>query len=234
VSASVVEQLRGGLVVSCQAPPGHPLREPDVIGLMAECAQLGGAAGLRVNGAEDIKAAQLRTSLPIIGLHKVRASTSRDYITPGLEYATELAAAGAAVIALEATGEVPGEPLSLLAQVRCELGLPAMADVSTLDEGLQAWDAGADLVGTTLSGYTAASRADGVDSDDAGPDLRLVEALTAHGVRTIAEGRYATVPQIEQAFAAGAWAVVVGTAITDPVAITRRLASATPLARSRR
>ncbi|MCK2218707.1 putative N-acetylmannosamine-6-phosphate 2-epimerase [Actinomadura sp. ATCC 31491] len=214
-------RLRGGLVVSCQAPAGHPLRDPEVIARLAECAVLGGAAGLRVNSAADITAVRRRTGAPVIGLHKVRHG-HRDVITPTAELATELAAAGADMIAVDLTPESPGPGPALIEHVH-GLGLPVMADVSTLEEGLAAWDAGADVVGTTLSGYTARQLPTPPD-----PDLGLVEALAARGVRVAAEGRYRTEEQVRRAFGAGAWAVVVGGAITDPIAVTRRLAAATP------
>jgi len=222
VTSTILDRLGGGLVVSCQAPPDHPLRDPDLIALLAECAQRAGAAGLRINSAEDIRAARSRTDLPIIGLHKVRRG-SRDFITPGMVYAEQLAAAGAAMIAIEATAEVPGDPPALIDRIHTELDLPVMADVATIDEGLRAWDAGAQVVGTTLSGYTAASSSEGT-----GPDLALVEALARHGVRTVAEGRYVTPEHVHQAYDAGAWTVVIGTAINDPIAIAQRLVAATP------
>ena len=217
-----IEGIRGGLVVSCQVPRGHPLRDPGIMALFAQCAKLGGAAGLRVNGPDDIAAVRRRSALPVIGLFKVPGD-ARDFITPGFDEAAELAGAGAQIVAVEATGEVPGDPLALIRRIRDELGLPVMADIATLEEGLRARDAGADLVGTTLSGYTSATR-----SDVPGPDLRLVGDLAARGVPTIAEGRYATRTDVASAFEAGAWSVVVGTAITDPVAITHNLVQATP------
>ncbi|MER6002788.1 putative N-acetylmannosamine-6-phosphate 2-epimerase [Nonomuraea angiospora] len=216
-----MKELRGGLVVSCQAPAGHPLRDPEVIARLAECAVLGGAAGLRVNSAEDVAAVRRRTTSPVIGLHKVRHG-HRDVITPTLELATGLAEAGADMIAVDLTPETPGPGLKLIEEIHA-LGLPVMGDVSTLDEGLDAWAAGADVVGTTLSGYTARQLPTPHD-----PDLHLVGALASRGVRVIAEGRYRTEQQVRQAFAAGAWAVVVGGAIIDPISITRRLATAAP------
>ena len=228
MNPTILDQLGGGLVVSCQAPPGHPLRDPDIIGLLAECAQLAGAAGLRINGAEDIRAARHRTDLPIIGLHKIRDTGPREFITPGIEYAEQLAAAGAHMIAVEVTEDAPGEPLALVKRIRAELDLPVMADVSTLHEGRRAWDAGAEAIGTTLSGYTTTSRSTGP-----APDIALVRDLAAHGIRTVAEGRYATPEHVRDAYAAGAWTVVIGTAITDPVAIARRLVRATPGAQHR-
>ncbi|MER7500059.1 putative N-acetylmannosamine-6-phosphate 2-epimerase [Nonomuraea pusilla] len=223
-AADVLGLLRGGLVVSCQAPAGHPLRDPGVIAALAECAVLGGAAGLRINSPADIRAVRRGTALPVIGLHKVRHG-HRDVITPSLELAAGLAEAGADVIAIDLTPESPAHGPELVAAVRDELGRPVMADVSTLEEGLAAWGAGADVVGTTLSGYTARQLP---PPDD--PDIELVAALAARGVRVVAEGRYRTEDQVRRAFDAGAWAVVVGSAITDPVAITARLRAATPRA----
>jgi N-acylglucosamine-6-phosphate 2-epimerase len=225
----LVDLLRGGLVVSCQAPAGHPMREPSVIARMARAAALGGAAALRVNAADDVRAVRAVTDLPVIGIHKV-ARGGRDLITPELHLAAELVSAGADIVAVEATADVArefGNPANLIARVRAELGVPVMADVATLDEGVRAWAAGADLVATTLSGYTGYTTGDGGPPAD-GPDLNLVGALHARGVRTVAEGRYTVPEQVRVAFERGAFAVVVGAAITDPVSITQRFAAATP------
>ncbi|MEV4218041.1 putative N-acetylmannosamine-6-phosphate 2-epimerase [Nonomuraea sp. NPDC049725] len=217
----MLEQIRGGLVVSCQAPDGHPLRDPETIARLARCAELGGAAGLRINSAADIRAVRRHTALPVIGLHKIPYA-HRHLITPTLGLARDLAAAGAAMVAVDLTRESPADA-ELVAAVRAFV--PVMADVSTLDEGLAAWDAGAAVVGTTLSGYTAAQLP---TPDD--PDLALVAALAGRGVRVVAEGRYRTEDQVRRAFEAGAWAVVAGGAITDPVSLTARLTHATPAA----
>ena len=218
-----VEQLRGGLVVSCQAAPGHPLHDPHVMGLLARCAQLGGAVAVRINGPDDVRVVKALVDIPVIGLHKLRRDGARDLITPGIAYAVDLVEAGADILAVEATSEAPGDTSDLIRRIRADLGIPVMADVSTLDEALLAWDAGAELIGTTLSGYTAHTA-----RDDTAPDVGLVVDLSAKGMRTVAEGRYATVHDVEAAFNAGAFAVVVGTAITDPVALTRRFARVTP------
>ncbi|MDG4833264.1 putative N-acetylmannosamine-6-phosphate 2-epimerase [Solwaraspora sp. WMMD1047] len=221
--AGAVTAIAGGLVVSCQAPEGHPLRTPAVIARLAACAALGGAAAVRVNHPDDVRAVKSAVALPVIGLHKVRAA-DRDLITPRWDLAADLAAAGADIVAVEATGrgELPiGE---FVARIHGQLGLPVMADVATLVQGTAAWAAGADLVATTLSGYTEDS------PRQSAPDLALVAALTAAGVRTVAEGRLGTADQVRAAFASGAFAAVVGTAITDPVALTRGLAAAVPRA----
>ncbi|MET7402136.1 putative N-acetylmannosamine-6-phosphate 2-epimerase [Dactylosporangium sp. NPDC005572] len=217
----VLEAIAGGLVVSCQAPHGHPLRSPAVIARLAECAALGGAAAVRVNDPDDVRAVKDAVGLPVIALHKVRAA-DRDLITPRWDLAAALAAAGADVIAVEATGRGDVPVASFVARIQAELGLPVMADVATFEQGAAAWSAGAELVASTLSGYTADS------PQQTEPDLDLVAALAAVGIRTVAEGRLGTPDHVRTAFASGAYAVVVGTAITDPVALTRGLAAATP------
>jgi N-acylglucosamine-6-phosphate 2-epimerase len=218
-----VQAIRGGLVVSCQALPGHPLRNADIIARLAACAELGGAHGLRVNGTEDIEAVRRYTGLPVIGIQKVW-NGQRNLITPELGHAHEVRRAGADIIAIDFTAETPGDPAALVAAIHEQTGCPVMADVSTVDEGLAAWRAGADLVGSTLSGYTQAS------GPRSGPDLALVRELADAGVRVVGEGRYTTPDDVRLAFDAGAWSVVVGSAITDPIQITRRLVAATPTA----
>ncbi|MBX3195343.1 MAG: putative N-acetylmannosamine-6-phosphate 2-epimerase [Microbacteriaceae bacterium] len=216
---NALDAIEGGLIVSCQAPRRSPLRDPAIMAHLALAAELGGAVGLRVNGPEDIRAVAAATSVPIVGLHKV-PGTRRDIITPDAGLAGSLVDAGADIVAVEATAETLGDDLGLLASVRA-LGVPVMADIATLDEGLRAWDAGVELVGTTLSGYTT----DTTPAPD-DPDIALVAALVARGVRVIAEGRYRSPAQVRAAFEAGAFAVVVGGAITDPLTTTERFAAA--------
>ena len=146
-------------------------------------------------------------------------------ITTTIEAAAGLVEAGADLVALDATTEALGDSFAFLAKVRLELGCSVMADVSTIEEGMCAWDMGVDVVGTTLSGYTPYTQA--VTED---PDLDLVHALAERGIRVIAEGRYRTPSQLKAAFDAGAYAVVVGGAITDPLANTMRFAALTPKA----
>ncbi|MCK2025973.1 MULTISPECIES: N-acetylmannosamine-6-phosphate 2-epimerase [Microbacterium] len=221
-----LELLRDSLVASVQASAGTPARDTHVIGALAESALLGGASGLRLNGPEDLRRVRSATAVPLIGLHKVWNGV-RNVITPDVALAEGLAAAGADVIAVDATTEQLGTDFGLLGRIAQATGLPVMADVSTAEEGRRAWEAGAAVVGTTLSGYTPHSpRQDG-------PDLDLVAALAAAGIPTIAEGRYQTPEQVRAAFDAGAFAVVVGGAITDPIALTRRFVAATPKAGER-
>jgi N-acylglucosamine-6-phosphate 2-epimerase len=217
--------LSGGLVASVQANAGSPLRSTPIIAALAEAALQGGPAGLRINSPEDVAAVRPLTALPIIGLHKVHNGT-RNIITPRIEHAAALVEAGADVVAIDTTREVLGDDFSYLGRVSQAYGVPVMADVSTLDEGLRAWEAGAALVGTTLSGYTPESA-----GGDVGPDLELLAALADAGVRVVGEGRFTTPEQVARAFELGAFAVVVGGAITDPAAITASFVRASPRAR---
>ena len=218
------EALRGGLVVSTQAPEGSPLAGTEHMVAMARAAEAGGADGIRAEGAEDVRAIKQAVGLPVIGLRKRRVAGSDVYITPELEDARAVASAGADIVAVDATlrprpGGVTAE--RFLAEVARELRRPLLADVDSLAAGRAARAAGADAVATTLAGYT------GGDDVPAEPDIELVAALAAElDCPVLAEGRYATPEQVRAALDAGAFAVVVGTAITDPVALTRGFAAA--------
>ena len=219
----LIDQLRGKLVVSCQAPDGHPLRDPQTIARIAECAALGGAAALRINSPQDIVETRMRgVDLPIIGLWKISFG-HRSAITTTFDHAKALVDAGADIVAIEATSET-ADGLEVIERTRSELRVPVMADVSAAHEGIAAWEAGATFVGTTLSGYTRAQL-----PTPEGPDMALVTELVAAGIRTAAEGRFATPAEVTQALELGAHYVVVGRSITDPLAITRRFASAAKL-----
>lgn len=214
---SVLDRLAGGLVVSCQAYPGEPLRDPDVMARMARAVVGGGAVGVRAQGLADLELMAGQLEVPLIGLVKV--GTEGVFITPTLADALAVAAAGADVVAVDATDrERPdgGTFPEIVRGVHHRTGCLVMADVSTYEEGCRAAEAGADLVGTTLSGYTASS------PTMAGPDLDLVARLSgAIEVPVVAEGRIHTTQEATAALAAGAHCVVVGTAITHPTSITR-------------
>ncbi|HEV2439853.1 MAG TPA: putative N-acetylmannosamine-6-phosphate 2-epimerase [bacterium] len=221
--APLLESLRGRLIVSCQASAPSPLRRSDIIAALAEAAILGGAAGVRIDGPEDVAATRARVRVPIIGLFKQRTN-SPVYITPTFEAARAVAEAGADVVAVQATREreAQAEPLApLIARVHGECRVLVMADVSTLDEGVAAEAAGADVVATTMAGYTPHSR------QLPGPDLQLIEDLASRlSVPIVAEGRIHAPDDAAAARRAGAWAVVVGRAITMPEAITARFVRA--------
>ena len=212
-----VKVIKGELVVSCQAHGEHPLRDSRILAALARCAEKGGAAAIRADGPQDIRRIKQDVSVPVIGIYKVPLSAQRFFITPDFEHAARIVEAGADAVALEATYEnsPDDEKLgSLISRVRKELQVPVMADVSTIDEGLRAWDMEADLVATTLSGHTH-----GNPSRDT-PDYELVGRLAGEGLHVVAEGHVRTPEQVEELFERGAYAVVVGTAITDPISIT--------------
>ncbi len=221
----MLETLEGSLIVSCQAETDHPMRDTEMIARLAASALLGGATALRINSQVDVRAVRASTGVPIIGLDK-QQGVRRSVITASPGQASDLVAAGADIVAVDSTFEIVDDIAAHLSRVAEAARVPIMADVSTLDEGLRSWDAGAAFVGTTLAGYTPYTL-----REDTRPDIELVAALAARGVRVIAEGRYTTPVEVAQAFDAGAFAVVVGGAITDPAAITRRFVAATPRAR---
>lgn len=222
-----IGSLKKGLIVSCQAKPGSPLRDPRVMAAMAQAAQVGGAVGIRANGFEDIAAIRAAVTLPIIGIYKLKVAGCEVFITPTLESALEVKAAGADIIAVDATARSrPGgfSPADAIRLYKRETGLPVMADISTLEEGITAAEAGADLVATTLSGYTSYSR------QLEGPDFELISELAARiTTPIITEGRIASPEDARRALDNGAYAVVVGTAITAVDWVTSRYTSALKL-----
>jgi len=223
--------LKDGLVVSCQTSAGNPVMGPGPMTLMALAAETGGAVGFRAEGALDVASIRATSSLPIIGIRKTsRSAAGGVFITPTFETAAEMADAGADIIALDGTARPrpSGQTLAgIISRIHDELGLPVMADTDSVDSGLYAEDAGADVIGTTLSGYTA-----DIAITDL-PDVGLVETLVGRLDRpVIAEGRYWTREEVAAAYTAGAFSVVVGSAITNPMMITRRMVAATPRAAS--
>ncbi len=216
--------LRGGLIVSCQALEGEPLFGAEIMAHLALAAEIGGAAAIRANSPADIHAIRAAVSLPIFGLYKDRLPGYAVYITPTVQHAVQIAEAGADVICLDATRRPRPGGLDLaefIRKVKATTRLPIMADISTLEEAIVAQASGADLVSSTLSGYTPYSPQ--LD----GPDLELVQAMAARlTIPVIAEGRYHTPEQASEALRRGAYAVVVGSAITRPSEITRRFANA--------
>ncbi|OON82826.1 N-acetylmannosamine-6-phosphate 2-epimerase [Streptomyces tsukubensis] len=213
----LLDRLAGRLIVSCQAPPGDPMRTTETLVRLALSAEAGGAAAIRANEPEVVRAISREVGLPLIGLWK--DGDTGVYITPTVHHATAMAEAGADIVAVDATDRPRPDGSAFpdhVAAVHAR-GALVMADVATLEEGLAAARDGADLISTTLSGYTPGS------PQQKGPDLALVAALAA-GTRTpvVAEGRIRTPVEAAQALAAGAHSVVVGTAITAPTALTRQ------------
>jgi N-acylglucosamine-6-phosphate 2-epimerase len=215
--SGVVEALHGGVVVSVQAPSGSPMAAPSHLAAIARAAELGGAAGIR---AMEVAAVKEAVALPVIGLRKRRMEGSDVYITPSTDDARAVVAAGADIVAVDGTLRPRPDGVDLASLV-AEVPVPVLADVDCLEAGLAAREAGAAAVATTLAGYT-----DNTPSP-VDPDIHLVEDLAAElDCPVFAEGRIATPAQARAAFDAGAFAVVVGTAITDPIALTRGFAAA--------
>lgn len=223
-----LDRLRGRLVVSCQAAAPSPMRDSRVIVALARAAVAGGAAGLRLEGLDDVAAVRPLTGLPLIGLVKEAAAGSEVYITPRRAHVEALCRLGADIVAFDATNRPRPEPVAALVAAAHAGGGGVMADISTLDEARAALDAGADIVGTTLAGYTAHSpRGDG-------PDYALMEALARAGLPFIAEGRVRSPAEAAGCLERGALAVVVGTAITRPDVVTGWYVEALARARHRR
>ena len=217
----ILKALQGGLIVSCQANEGNPMYGPYFMGAFAAAAEMGGAVGFRANGPADVSAIRKITQRPIIGIYKQR-ETWPVYITPTLQAARDVVTAGANIVALDATHQARKgglSPEALIDQIKRELGCLVMADIDTLDEGLMAAAAGADIVATTMSGYTHRTR----HVSHHGPDLILLRELAQRtATPVICEGRVHTPEQLAAAFEAGAFAVVVGTAITNPTEVTKK------------
>ena len=220
-----LDRLRGGLVVSCQAREDNPLHGPRFMAAMAEAALLGGAAGIRADGVADIAAIReaVGADPPIVGIFKVKQPDGSLFITPSADSARAVIAAGARLVALDGTtrDRPGGEHLRAVVVAIHEAGGAALADVGTAEHARYAVSCGVDAVGTTLSGYTPDS------PRQEGPDFALLAELARElPVPVFAEGRIWTREEARQALDLGAAFVVVGTAITNPAAITARFAAA--------
>lgn len=221
--SQILARIKGGLIVSCQALPNEPLHGSAIMARMAVAAKEGGAVAIRANSPEDIAAIRQAVDLPIIGLHKVDVAGFDVYITPTVADTLAVAGAGADIVAIDSTARPhpEGDTAAFIKMVRDATRRPLLADISTFDEALMAQDSGADMVSTTMSGYTPYSPQ--LD----GPDLDLVRRLAARlTVPVIAEGRISTPAEARQALDSGAYAVVVGGAITRPQQIAARFARA--------
>ncbi|TPV51088.1 N-acetylmannosamine-6-phosphate 2-epimerase [Pseudarthrobacter phenanthrenivorans] len=223
LSPDWLESLRGRLIVSCQAYAGEPMRDPRTTAQVAASAVIGGAAAVRVQGLADVQQTRAAVEVPVIGLWK--DGHDGVFITPTLRHALAVANAGAHIVAIDGTRRARPDKLTLaqtVAGIHTEFHALVMADCGSLQDAAAAVEAGADLIGTTLAGYS------GERPKTQGPDLELLEHIAAagFGVPLIAEGRLHTPAQARQALDAGAFAVVVGTAITHPATITGWFADA--------
>ena len=220
-----------GLIVSAQALDGNPFRNSHALALMAEAAALGGASAIRANGTEDIAAMRARISIPIIGIDKRKDAGGRTVITPDFAGAKRIFDAGADIIALDATfypSDITENRRDLIRRIHEELGAPVMADISTFEEAAAAAEMGADAVSTTLAGYVPGALHSSEELYV--PDFTLLSAIVKAKLpcRIVAEGRIWGGDAMREAFAIGADAVVIGKAVTNPMAITRYYCSYLP------
>ncbi|MDO5338395.1 MAG: N-acetylmannosamine-6-phosphate 2-epimerase [Eubacteriales bacterium] len=223
----IFEQIKGKVIVSCQAVPGEPLyvEEKSIMYLMARAAKRAGSPAIRTSSIRDVVAIKEETGLPVIGLVKVQYEGFESYITPTMKEVDDLVAAGSDIIALDCTNQKRGDGKSIsefITEVRTKYpDAILMADISTYEEGINAWKLGMDLVGTTMSGYTSYS------PKLPGPDYELVKRLAASvDIPVIGEGRVHSPEQAVEMLDAGAFAVVVGGAITRPLEIAARFIKA--------
>lgn len=216
----MLEQVRNGLIVSCQALDEEPLHGPMLMAAMARSAALGGAVGIRTNGVQEVEVISRLTGLPVIGIQKATDGQGRVCITPSFEAAKPLAEAGARMIAVDVRQTRPfGQPLpELLPRIREELGVFVLADCQTLADAENVAAIGVDALAPTF----------GFKENELGiePDFALLKEMLRLGMPVIAEGGFWTAEQVVKAFELGAWSVVVGSAITRPMEITKRFVRA--------
>ena len=223
----ILYDLKGKIIVSCQAMPDEPLYQEECMLAMMKSVVTGGAGGLRVAGARDVRSAKKHFNIPVIGLTKPEKLPYNwrevVYITPTIKEVDELIEAGADIIAFDGTSRDRGASTLFDFVTRIHsAGRIAMADISTLEEGINCAELGIDIISTTLAGYT-------VESGEASekPDFDLLSNLVKKVNKpVILEGRIWNPDEVKKAFELGAHCVVIGSAITRPQLITKRFVEA--------
>jgi len=219
----LINRLRAGVIVSCQTSQQNPLHGPVFAAALAVAAEMGGARGVRADGPAYVAAISGRIAVPLMGINTIERAGSPVRITPTFADAQAVVWAGAQIVSVDGTTRTRPDGVSLaelMDRIHRELGVPIQADVATMEDAIAARAAGADLVGSSITGYDGPQAA-------AEPDIDLVRALVRElDCPVIAERHFSTPEQIRAAFDVGAHAVIVGSAITDVAAITRRLVAA--------
>lgn len=218
----MLEQLNRTIIISCQAYKDEPLYGGDIMTKMALAAKQGGACAVRANGVADIKSIKKSLDLIVIGINKANPDECEVFITPTVESALAVIDAGADIVAMDCTNRknINGEyGWDLIGQVKALRNVLVMAETSTLDEAVAAYGKGADIIATTLAGYTAESRPSG-----GLPDFELIAEIHSALPDAFinAEGRFETPEQVKEAFRLGAGCVTIGSAVTRPQHIVEK------------
>lgn len=217
-TAPIFQQFKGGLVVSCQATEGTPMNTPEFISAQALTVEMAGAKAIRAQGIENVTRVVNTVKVPVIGLVKNFTSDSDVYITPTVEDVLALVKAGADIVAVDATQRSRFGGVTLeefFTGIRKHTNIPLLADVDSIENAINAEALGFDAIATTLNGYTE------IPSTGL-PNIDLVlEIAKAIKIPLIAEGGFANPAQVKNAISNGAWAVCVGTAITNPYLLTK-------------
>jgi N-acylglucosamine-6-phosphate 2-epimerase len=221
---AIVDDLIGTVIISCQAGPESPLNEPRMLAALAASAELGGASGFRVDTPENIRAVREVSAKPILGINKVYRGGSDVFITPTLADALAIVEAGADLVALDGTvrPRPGGETFADIVAALHDRGVPVMADIATPEDAEAAAAAGADIVATTLAGYTAET--EWLSKDE--PAWELLAAIRDLPVPVFVEGRIWTREHAVLALDRGASSVIIGSAVTVPQFITQRFVAA--------
>lgn len=219
-SQNILEKLKFGLVVSCQAEGESPFNSPEGVALFAKAALQGGAKGIRSEGVEKTKRILSEVDIPVIALSKSYFQDGTVRITGSMKEVEKLMEIGPGIIAVDGTFR-KREGLSgpeFIEKIKCEFDCTLMADISNSVEGLECEAAGADCISTTLNGYTPETSAE----CPLGPNFQLLESLASKAlVPVFAEGRINTPEAAAKMIRKGAWSVVTGSAITRPALITQ-------------